>query len=184
MALDLWVYGDESGKKEDRYSLVSAYIANQRTWDVLRKEWEPVIRSAGLTELHAEKVFTRKAAARGGSTSNPSASWSHDDALVFIAEIGRIIRRHRRSIRPIAVVVDGPDFRTLPRGERRALTSGHFKFWEHDQHRKWASDGKPSEPYMLAFQRVVQAALECARQTQRYISSSTSTRTLRSLRPA
>lgn len=58
------------------------------------------------------------------------------------------------------IVVNGEDFRNLPYGERRALTGGQFNFWKDINRRKWASDGKPTEPYMLAFQVVVQRVLE------------------------
>lgn len=155
MALDLWVYGDESGSAAKPYCTVSAYIGNPRAWDTLRRDWESVLKPLGLPELHTVDLFSRRLAA--AASANPYRSWTNAQVKKFIDDLASAIRR-RRDIRPIEAVVDVKAFQALAHGERRALTSG--RFLQIDQaRRKWQSSGKPSAPYMFAFQAVVKRAL-------------------------
>ncbi len=161
MALDLWVYGDESGvEAAPSYCVISAYIANPSAWESLQNDWDNVVKTRGLTEFHATDFFTRKYSRKDGSSKNPFALWTDPEAKQFIDEIAGVIKKYRRRVLPLDSSVDVKAFNALSHGERRFLTSGRV-WWTGGDHRtKWKSSGKPSEPYMLAFQAVVKEALQ------------------------
>src|ERR687892_2159 len=96
----------------------------------MNRDWDSVIKPRGLLEVHAVDLFAHRHYATADST-NPYQDWSLYDIKIFIDELAEAIRKHRRSIRPISIVVKNEDFHALENGERRLLTSGRFRHWDN-----------------------------------------------------
>jgi hypothetical protein len=158
VAFDTSVYGDSAGTRDNPYTALCAYIGKPRAWKAMNRDWSDVIKPRGLQEVHAVDLFAHSHYATSDSR-NPYKDWSLYDIKVFIDELAEAIRKHRRSIRPISIVVKNDDFHSLDPGERRLLTSGRFLHWDN-QGMKWKTSGKPSEPYMLVLQALMKRAFE------------------------
>lgn len=156
--MDTSVYGDGAGTRDSPYTVVCAYLGKPRAWKVMNHDWDNVTKPRGLPEVHAVDLFAHRHYLTADS-KNPYKDWSLHDIKAFIDELAGAIRKHRRSIRPISIVVKNEEFHSLEHKEKRLLTTGRFRYWDN-QGMKWITSGKPSEPYMLVLQAVMKRAFE------------------------
>jgi hypothetical protein len=158
VAFDTSVYGDSAGTRDSPYTALCAYVGKPRAWKAMNRDWSNVLKPRGLSEVHAVELFAHRRYATSDS-KNPYKDWTQDDIKVFIDELADAIKKHRRSIRPIAIVVKNEDFHSMASRERRLLTSGRLLHWDN-QGMKWKTSGKPSEPYMLVLQVLLKRVFE------------------------
>ena len=152
------MFGDGSGTSDKPYSVVCAFLGKPRAWSAMNSDWEAVYKSRGLPEVHAVELFSNRHYATPQS-KNPYKDWPDAEVRIFIDELASAVRKHRRSIKPIAIAVNNRDFHALRPREKQLLTSGRFLHWNL-QRMKWRSTGKPSEPYMLVLQTLMKRAFD------------------------
>lgn len=157
MAVNLWVYGDESGIEGDGpHCVVAGFIGSPKHWDNFNNAWESVITEAGVGEFHAREFFGRHSAK--GSEKHPFHSWPADKATRFLNDLLAVIQEHRARISPLKSSLDVSDFRSFSWGERQWLTGGT---WDHKRG-KFLSSGAPTRLYHVPAQGVIGDALDHA----------------------
>ncbi len=157
MAVNLWVYGDESGIEGDGpHCVVAGFIGSPKHWDNFNNAWEGVITEAGVGEFHAREFFGRHSAK--GSEKHPFHSWPADKATRFLNDLLAVIQEHRARISPLKSSLDVSDFRSFSWGERQWLTGGT---WDHKRG-KFLSSGAPTRLYHVPAQGVIGDALDHA----------------------
>jgi hypothetical protein len=157
VAVNLWVYGDESGIEGDGpYCVVAGFVGSPRHWNSFNSAWEKVIGDAEVEEFHARKFFNRRSAK--GSTTNPFHGWSADKAVTFLNNLLGIIRGHSR-ISPVACSLNVSDFLSFTWGERQFFTGGT---WSHTK-KRFLSSGAPTRLYHVPAQTLIADALHHVR---------------------
>ena len=146
MAIDLWVYSDESGRQESpAYFFLLGYMASAHQWTVVKRQWLAVLKDYQFQEFHAHEFFNRQR--RNGS--GPFDGWSDDKAMGFLDKLVSIIGS--AAIHPIGAAVDVPAFFSYSTG---AIIK---------RNTKWKTTGKPSDPYLLLFHWIVKESLSRAK---------------------
>lgn len=144
-------YGDESGiQSGSPYCLIMGYIAGLDTWKLFSRDWSTLLREFSLTEFHAQRFFTSP------KQSGEYANWPITKRRKFIADLLSIIEVYQPTV--IGHAVDVNAFLELSHNERRFLSGGLINL----KTGKWATSGKQSDPYSLAFALFIGNALRVA----------------------
>lgn len=157
MAIDLWVYTDESGRHQSpSHFFLLGYMASAQQWTVVKRQWSAVLNQHDIEEFHAHEFFNRQRV----NGSGPFDGWSDEEATAFLEKLISIIAS--AAIRPIGGCVDVPAFLSYSTGDRRHLTGAIIK-----RNAKWKTTGKPSDPYLFLFHWIIKESLSRAKPEMR-----------------
>jgi hypothetical protein len=160
VALELHVYGDESGTHgESAYCVVAGYIAAPRPWDAFNAAWRAVVDAAGDKEFHAKYFFKRYYARIHAGRTNPYGGWDEGKCRRYLSDLLGVIAAHRTRVIPIGCAVDVAAFKALTWGERNLLTGATWDATRKD----FVEGGAPSSVYRVALLNMAGEALERAK---------------------
>jgi uncharacterized protein DUF3800 len=164
MALKWWAFGDESMSK--KYCLVAGFVAPERQWKLIRREWRLALDAERIGEFHSVEFFQP---ASWDSGKSPYHRWKMPRAERFLNSLLDVVKRHPL-VRPVGALVDLTDFFALHPDQRRmhtgAQTLWHWKAAPDTPERpvevaarQYRTTGTESRAYPASFFQFVKEAL-------------------------
>jgi hypothetical protein len=148
LVLVLESYLDESGiHDESPMCLMAGYVATNRQWTKVIREWEHVQRSFNAPVFHAYRFFPTAA------FKQDYPGWDEEKRRSYVMALVGVLRAHK--LVRINHGVDVAAFRALTEDERRHVTGGILS----KNYSRWTRQGAPTKPYFLCFMLCVNQAL-------------------------
>ena len=156
MAVEHYVYADESGIEDDGYCVVAGFIGAPLEWDAIKEQWKATLQEFNVRQFHGREFFPRE---RWKSPQSPYHGWTGSKGRDFRNALLSTVAP--RDIYPIGGGVDVKAFLALPEKLRRFATGAPIAVPDSKSEYLLAT-GAPSTPYHLAFNIVVTESLECS----------------------